>query len=309
LYTKAKGRLLVLGVSLKEIVTGRKTFFIAPDRSRFPENFLEEYFAMGYECYFIENDKHLTLEKKIEVIVSVFKDCILFFNIDANLPDVFWPKFIAQLQEQYNDRILIGIMYTKRQSKEEKAKIERKYLLEIGITCGAVQLEYQKGTNFIIIQNLLFANQAQGRRKTIRAVCNKSCNFTFNLETEQHSSTLQDISLSHFSFVYPNGKLNIQLYEKIQEIHFNICGFLFRSDAILIMERPVNGEMLYVFSFVSQTGNNGLDERLRQLLTPSVYQLMATNTSALLRQLFINAERQQMMANNGFNGLGGIDDI
>ena len=147
-----------MAISLNEIVTGRKTFFIAPDRSRFPENFLEEYFAMGYECYFIENDKKLPLEKKIEIIISIFKDCILFFNIDAIIGDIFWPKYIMQLHQQYGGSVLIGVMYTKRQSKDDKAKIERKYLMEIGITCGAVQLEYQKGTNFIIIQNLLFAN-------------------------------------------------------------------------------------------------------------------------------------------------------
>ena len=295
-----------MAISLNEIVTGRKTFFIAPDRSRFPENFLEEYFAMGYECYFIENDKKLPLEKKIEIIISIFKDCILFFNIDATIGDIFWPKYIMQLHQQYGGSVLIGVMYTKRQSKDDKAKIERKYLMEIGITCGAVQLEYQKGTNFIIIQNLLFANQAQGRRKTIRAVCNKSCTFMFALNGQQHTSTLQDISLSHFSIIYPNGKLQVQLYEKITDIHFNICGFLFRSDAILIMERPVNGQTLYVFSFVSQTGTNGLDERLRQLLTPSVYQLMSSNTTAILNQLFENAEKRMESEGNFY---GEIDEL
>lgn len=296
-----------MAVSINEIVSGRKTFFIAPDRSRFPENFLEEYFALGYECYFIENDKRLSLEKKIEIIVSVFKDCILFFNIDANLPNIYWPKFIMNLQNQYSNHVLIGIMYTKRQSKDDKIRIERKYLLEIGITCGAVQLEYQKGTNFVIIQNLLFANQAQGRRKTIRAVCNKSCTFSFSIDTVQHSGILQDVSLSHFSFIYPDGKLQIQLYEKIKEIHFNICGFLFRSDAILIMERPVNGEILYVCSFLSQNGTSGLDERLKQLLTPSVYQLMSSNTNALLEQLFDKAEK--CSKSEKYDELSGIDEI
>lgn len=297
-----------MAVSLNEIVTGRKTFFITPDRSRFPENFLEEYFAMGYECYFIENDKRLPLQKKIEIIISIFKDCILFFNIDAPVDDIFWPKYIWQLKMQYGDRVLIGITYTKRQAREEKAKIERKYLLEIGISCGAVQLEYQKGTNFIIIQNLLFANQAQGRRKTIRAVCNKSCTLMFSYDGAQYTSVLQDISLSHFSIIFPEAKLNIQLYEKLKDIHFNINGFLFVSDAILIMERPINDQKLYVLSFVNSNGTNGLDDRIRQLLTPSVYQLMSSNTLVVLNQLFDKALKQ-FESTGSYGNLNAFDSI
>lgn len=297
-----------MAVSLNEIVTGRKTFFITPDRSRFPENFLEEYFAMGYECYFIENDKRLPLQKKIEIIISIFKDCILFFNIDAPVDDIFWPKYIWQLKMQYGNRVLIGITYTKRQAREEKAKIERKYLLEIGISCGAVQLEYQKGTNFIIIQNLLFANQAQGRRKTIRAVCNKSCTLMFSFDGAQYTSVLQDISLSHFSIIFPEAKLNIQLYEKLKDIHFNINGFLFVSDAILIMERPINDQKLYVLSFVNSNGTNGLDDRIRQLLTPSVYQLMSSNTLVVLNQLFDKALKQ-FESTGSYGNLSAFDSI
>ena len=297
-----------MAVSLNEIVTGRKTFFITPDRSRFPENFLEEYFAMGYECYFIENDKRLPLQKKIEIIISIFKDCILFFNIDAPVDDIFWLKYIWQLKMQYGDRVLIGITYTKRQAREEKAKIERKYLLEIGISCGAVQLEYQKGTNFIIIQNLLFANQAQGRRKTIRAVCNKSCTLMFSFDGAQYTSVLQDISLSHFSIIFPEAKLNIQLYEKLKDIHFNINGFLFVSDAILIMERPINDQKLYVLSFVNSNGTNGLDDRIRQLLTPSVYQLMSSNTLVVLNQLFDKALKQ-FESTGSYGNLNAFDSI
>ena len=72
------------------------------------------------------------------------------------------------------------------------------------------------------------------------------------------------------------------------------------------MERPVNGQTLYVFSFVSQTGTNGLDERLRQLLTPSVYQLMSSNTTAILNQLFENAEKRMESEGNFY---GEIDEL
>ena len=71
-----------MGISIKEIVAGRKTFFITPDTSLIPEVFLEDYFALGYECYFIEYDKRISLKKKIDILISIFHDVIIFFNID-----------------------------------------------------------------------------------------------------------------------------------------------------------------------------------------------------------------------------------
>ena len=68
-----------MSASIKDIVVGRKTFFITPDTSLIPEDYLEEYFSLGYECYFVNNDKILSLDKKIDILISLFKD-IIFQN-------------------------------------------------------------------------------------------------------------------------------------------------------------------------------------------------------------------------------------
>lgn len=275
-----------MGISIKEIVTGRKTFFITPDTTLIPESFLEDYFSLGYECYFIENDKNTSLERKLEILISIFHDVIFFFNIDYQPDEMQWPGFIRSIIENYSNQASIGVVYTKRQTKDEKAILERKYLYEMGLNCGCIQLEYQKKTNFEIIAKILYANQAQGRRKNIRALCTKACTFQGSWNNYEFSGTLQDISLSHFSFVFPEGKLNAQIYEKLTNFHFNIRGFIFRSDALLMMKRPLNGEVLFVFAFVSSTGASGLDQRIKQLLVPNIYQLMASNCRNLLQQVY-----------------------
>lgn len=274
-----------MGISISEIVTGRKTFFICPDTSLIPESFLEDYFALGYECYFIEYDKKMRLEKKLEILISIFHDVIFFFNVDYNIPDFSWPTLIRNIIELYSNQASIGVVYTKRQTQDEKARLEYKYLYEFGLACGCIQLEYQKKLNFGIIEKILFANQAQGRRKNIRALCTKACTFTYTLDGHDNTGVLQDISLSHFSIVFPAGKLNVQMYEKIPDFHFNIRGFMFRSDAVLIMERKKDAEVLYIFAFVSSTGQNGLDQRIKSLLIPNIYQLMSTNFKNLIEQV------------------------
>lgn len=283
-----------MGISVKELVTGRKTFFITPDTSIIPESYLEDYFALGYECYFVENDKRVKLQKKLDILISLFHDVIFFFNIDYNIQDIEWPVFIRNIIDNYKNSASIGVLFTKRQTKDEKFKLEHKYLYEMGLSCGCIQLEYQKKQNFEIIEKILFANQAQGRRKNIRALCTTACTYLCNYNNEQITGVLQDISLSHFSVVCPEGKMSIQLYEKISDIHFNIRGFLFRSDAVLIMERPVDGQVLYVFAFVSSTGSNGLDSRIKQLLIPNVYKLMASNCKAILDQIYNKVDEQSI---------------
>lgn len=296
-----------MGISVNDIVTGRKTFFILPDTSLMPESYLEDYFALGYECYYVAYDKRVNIQKKVKVITSLFKDLIIFFNIDynLNLPDFNWDDFVYDYIHEYDNAGSVGILYTKRQTKEEKGRLERKYLYEMGVRCGCIQLEYQKVQNFELIGKILYANQAQGRRKTIRALCTSACTYTYTYGPYKDSvtGTLQDISLSHFTILVTGAGLEIKLYEKIADVHFNIRGFLFRSDAVLVMERPVNGDMLYVFAFVNSSGQNGLDERTRGLLVPALYKLLSVNCNAVLDQMYEKISQEEVV-----DDLKGIED-
>lgn len=285
-----------MGISVSDIVMGRKTFFILPDTSLMPTSYLEDYFALGYECYYIENDKRVKFQKKVDVILSLFKDLILFFNVDFTIPDFEWSEYIQNLVIEHKIQDSVGILYTKRATKEDKARIEKKYLYELGVRCGCTQLEYQKKQNFELIAKLLFANQAQGRRKTIRALCSAACTYSVTYGSHQISAAgvLQDISLSHFTILSPGSGLEIKLYEKLKDIHFNIRGFLFRSDAVLVMERPVNGDMLYVFAFINSNGTTGLEDRTRSLLIPALYKLLSSNCTALLEQLYVKVDEEEI---------------
>ena len=69
------------------------------------------------------------------------------------------------------------------------------------------------------------------------------------------------------------------------------------------MERPVNGDMLYVFAFVNSAGQNGLDDRTRGLLIPALYKLLSVNCNAVLDQMYEKANEQEMV-----DDLKGIDD-
>lgn len=278
---------------VNEIIKGRKTFFIAPDRTLFPQFYLEEYLTLGYECYFIDTDIFLPIEVKVDIILSVFKDSILFFNIDAPIQGTTWAELIHEMQEKYPSA-LFGVLYAKRHSIAERQSLEHQYLYTMGIQCGCIQLEYQKRENFQIIEQVLYANQAMGRRKYVRALCSNNCSFSFSLEKQGViQNRLTDISISHFSFVVPDGMLTLADYEKVPDIVFTIHGLRFRSDAVLYMTRPVDNGILYVFAFQAKNGQSGLDPVNKQLITPKLYELMIENCMELLNRLFTSASRKR----------------
>ncbi|MCR4821392.1 MAG: hypothetical protein K5873_00785 [Treponema sp.] len=274
----------------EHIVEGRKTFFIVPDVSLLPESYLEDFMSRGYETYIIGDDRYCPLKAKVEVIIETFTDSILFFYIDMPIKGVKWEKYIKELQSKYAGRILIGVLYTKRQSEEEKKRLEKYYLFDVGIQCGCISLEYQKTKNFSLIDKVMFANQACGRRKNIRAICDTRSYVSFVTKHGQVKGNILDVSMSHFSCVFDTS-LDVQLYEKIPKMLININGLHFASDAILVMQRPKNGVMLYVFVFSNSLGQQGVESDIEPRLLERIYQMTSDKAKSLMRFKFEEARK------------------
>ncbi|MBO4640748.1 MAG: hypothetical protein J5710_13440 [Treponema sp.] len=279
-----------MDIPVNEIITGRKCFFILPDLSLMPENFVTDLFALGFECYYIGNDGRSDIKKKINSILTLFKDVILYINIDYEVYDLKWPEYIRELLTKKATRDQFGIVFSKRQSAVENQNIEQIYFKILELQKGFIQLEYQRKFNFEIIARTLFNNQAQGRRKAIRAICSKTCTYKFNYGENKDTffGSLQDISLSHFTILVEDAPLSIKLYEKIHDIHFSLKGYLFQSDAILVMERAVDEKkLLYVFSFVTSTGANGLDDKTKAIIVPVLHEMVSANCIELLNKEYL----------------------
>lgn len=274
----------------EHIIEGRKTFFVVPDATLLPETFLEDFMARGYETYIIGDDRYCPLMAKIEVIIETFTDSIIFFYIDMPIKGIKWEKYIKELQEKYTGRILIGVLYLKRQSEEEKSRLEKYYLFDVGIQCGCIALEYQKTKNFALIDKVMYANQACGRRKNIRAICDTRSKVSIVTKHGQLKGSVLDVSLSHFSCIFER-TLEIQMYEKVPKILININGLHFATDAILIMQRKKNGVLLNVFVFSNSMGQQGVESDLQPRLLERIYQMTSDKVKSLMRVKFEEARK------------------
>ena len=186
---------------------------------------------------------------------------------------------------------MLGVLYAKRTKIEEMHALERYYLYDVGIKCGCIALEYQKEKNFTLIDKVMFANQACGRRKNIRAFCESSSTVIFNYGQKKVLGKISDVSLSHFSCVF-DLEPKIPLYEKLSDLLVDINGMHFHSDGIFVDCRMLEDRNLFVFIFAQPNGKQGLDEDIKTRLSEKIYSLVTDKVKALLRDLFQEEHRK-----------------
>jgi hypothetical protein len=241
---------------------GCKTFFFVPDLSIMPENFATSFFAKGFETYYIMDDKHLDLESKIRVITRLYGEIILFFNIERNIIGVDWPDLTRRLVKEHGQRIRIGVLCHRRLGDETIADLEREYLYDIGIYCGCIPLEFRKSQNLALLTEVLEANDARGRRSSLRAICGDTSTLNFSHRGHSFRGSVRDVSLSHFSCVFDGQAPELELYEKVDNIQLKLGGIICSVDGVLFAKRSGDGSTLYVFVFRNSRDRDGLDAEM-----------------------------------------------
>ena len=287
--------------STNETIVGIKTFFVVPELSTFPEEFLKSYFMRGYETYFLDDDPYCPLEMKIHVLFSIFPQLILFFNIDRPIRGVDWPVFIAGIQRKYGDRAMIGVMYHKRNNPEEVRKLEHLYLYTIGIVCGCIAVSYQKSKNLNLVMNVLAANQANGQRKYLRAICDDTYKANMDYHGASYRCTLRDISISHFSCVFVGKAPEIALMERVSGIQMNLRGIILQVDGVLCLKRVMKQDMINVFVFRAEDGREGLNQEHLRKVNDLIFHSLSTKINDLLRKEY-DAVRGQLVKNRKTKG-------
>jgi len=272
--------------SYKETILGIKTFFVVPELSLIPEEYLKSFFMKGFETYFLDDDPYLSLQSKVRVLFSLFPELILFFNIDRRVSGIDWPVFIGELQNTYGQRAMIGVLYRQRNDINEVRDLERLYLYELGICCGCIPVKYQKSSNLFLLMNVLIANQANGRRKHLRVLCDDFCRVSLEWKGSLWQGQLRDISISHFSMVFIGNIPEIPMYEKISSVQLSLRGVLSRVSGVLCLKRVLAEEDVHVFVFRNGDDRDGLDAEALIRVNSFVFQSLHSSMNQLLRKGF-----------------------
>jgi len=148
---------------------GKKIFLLRP-HSVIHQEMLDVLIMAGYETYTIIN------EEKARKLLKKFPGSIMFINIDEGLSEPEWEVYIRQiLIDEDTKTCRLGIM-----SYNQDKSLMQKYLMEISVPCGYIQLKLGLNESTKIILAALEANEARGRRKFIRAEWEDDLNAQLN---------------------------------------------------------------------------------------------------------------------------------
>jgi hypothetical protein len=149
---------------------GRKVFILYP-HSVIQEDLIYTLINNEYEVYLLKDHKRALR------LLEKFNDSIIFINIDERLDEEQWEEYIRGiLRNPGLKEVRIGIV-----SYNNDVELKQKYLMEIGVPCGFIQLKLGIAQSTKIILTALEANEAKGRRKYVRVPCEKDEGAQFNV--------------------------------------------------------------------------------------------------------------------------------
>jgi hypothetical protein len=197
---------------------GRKVFFLHP-HSVLNEDLLVEILSQEYEVYSLRD--HDSAAR----IAAAFAGSIFFVNIDEALRESQWETWIRRLiSEKATASARVGIM-----TYNPDPSLARKYLMEVGIPCGYIQLKLGTAEGKAIILKTLAANEARGRRQFVRARCTDTRKASFNVTVRGAHLTGQilDISVAGMSIRFD---MTVQLrpHEPLDDVQLRLRGTLCR---------------------------------------------------------------------------------
>jgi len=212
---------------------GKKIFLLYP-HSVIHEEMLNILIMSGFETYTLRD------HKRAVKILEMFPNSIVFINIDERNSEKEWEKYIRSLMEnQKTKTVRIGIL-----SYNQDIGLMQKYLMEISVPCGYVQLKLGIGESTKIILSALEANEARGIRKNIRAFCedDNNANLNFKINNIYFKGKILDISSAGLAVRVP-GIRDLGSNSVIRQIQLLLHGVHIMTDMIFMGKRRDNNEI------------------------------------------------------------------
>jgi hypothetical protein len=213
--------------------SGKKVFLLHP-HSVIHEEMLDILIMSGFETYVLKD------HERARKILERFPGSIMFINIDEGMSEPKWEAYIRELQENPKTAAArLGIL----SYNQDKALME-KYLMNLSVPCGYVQLKLGIQESTRIILGALQANEARGRRKYIRASCENDSYATMNYKTLEglFQGKILDISSAGIAARIP-GFPALPANSRLQAVQLKLRGGMVMTDAVLIGKRQGDQEV------------------------------------------------------------------
>jgi hypothetical protein len=190
------------------------------------DDLVDELIMQGFEIYILRD------HKRARKLIERFPGSIMFINIDERLEEPEWEAYIREIQENPSIKTRLGIL-----SYNTDRDLMEKYLMDIMVPCGYVQLKQGAKESAVIIRNALLANEAKGRRKSFRAVCEAGSGvMNFKGDSWSINGTILDISSAGFAAKMDRSQ-KLEKNTLLRKVQLKLRGSLAMVDLIYLGPR------------------------------------------------------------------------
>ena len=217
--------------------TGKKVFILYP-HSVIKDELLDFLIMSGFESYVLHD------HKRALKLLAAFPDSIMFINIDEGMSEKEWETYIRGIQENpATENSHLGIL-----SYNTDQRLMQKYLMDIGVSCGYIQLKLGTKESTRIMLSVLEANEARGKRKFVRAFCENETSATVNIKSSSGFYYGKILDISAVGIAAQFEKFDpLPTNSIIREMQLKLRGGLVLTNAILIGRR--GKEKVWIFLF------------------------------------------------------------
>lgn len=253
---------------MDENILGKKVFFLYP-HSVIRDELIKLIMHYEYEVYLLNN--HVKTTK----LMAKYPDAVLFINIDEAQKESEWEAYIKELMTNAATKdVRIGIL-----SYEKNPELEKKYLMDIMVPCGFVNLKLGLKESARIILKTLEVNEVKGRRKYIRIKCDSSNPGTLNVKINGKFQTgkVIDISSVGMACIFNSKAVELDPKEVVNDIQLRLKAYICTVSGVVIGSRKLDNDTLYVIlfnknidaqskskiqEFISKTLQNSIDREM-----------------------------------------------
>lgn len=138
--------------------------------------------------------------------------------------------------------IQVGIL-----SYNNDPNLMQKYLMDIGVQCGFVQLKLGVKQSSDIILKVLEVNEAKGRRKFVRVNCENDPKVLLNFSHNEFSYKGQIIDISSVGIACRfQETVSVENKTILHKIQLNLKGSLIQTDGIILARRSDSENILII---------------------------------------------------------------
>jgi hypothetical protein len=251
---------------------GKKVFFLYPPT--IIKEIIREIVRQEYEAYILES--HTAALH----ILAKYKNSILFVNIDEILKEEEWEKYAASLlADPATSGTRVGILTYFKKERE----VMEKYLITIGVQCGFIRIKMSPEECTQIILKTLAANEARGRRRYVRAICNEKLDL-FNIiwQGQRFQGSIIDLSFTGMACYFQDELLRLREGTALGNIQLVLRGAsCIVNGKVMKMIPQTAGHSIYIIMFDTAGFKPIIEEKIHTFIFHCLQETIKNETDAL----------------------------